>query len=398
MYLTTGLNKIIFPINRKQKIVILIDWYLPGTKAGGPVRSIYSLVNLIKDHFDLCIITSNCDLGSDESYKNILSNRLFSGDGVHYYYFSKDQLTPDNVVKQIQEINPDLVYLNSFWSYPFSIAIVKAKKNGAFKVPVLLATRGMLGKGALSLKPLKKKIYLMLAKLSGWYKGITFHATNKQEFEDIKCQFKNAKIITVANTNSGKVLRVEKIKAENHIKLFYLSRIARVKNLHIALNILGKVGANVHIEYDIYGNLEDREYWNECQSIIEKLPSNIKVNYKGELDFDKVQSVIVNYDALLLPTLNENFGHSIVESLLCGCLVIISDQTPWNDIYKSNAGFALPLNNEDGFVKAVNELAGLANEAYKIRSEAAISYISSKLNLEKSLEEYKNLFYESAKN
>jgi glycosyltransferase involved in cell wall biosynthesis len=371
---------------------------LPGTKAGGPVRSIYSLVTLLKDHFEFYIVTSNTDLGNDEPYTNIKSDTLLERESVFYYYFSKTNRTIPNILKVVNDIHPDLVYLNSLWSYDLSIAIVRAKAKNLIKAPLLLAPRGMLSRGAMGLKSLKKTGFLIIARLAGWYKHIHFHATNEQEKSDILRQFKNVTVSIASNLNAGSVLHVPKAKQENHIKLFYLSRVARVKNLHFALELLSFVENGLTIEYDIYGNIEDKVYWAECEAIIKTLPGNIKVTYRQELQFNEVQSMIASYHALLLPTLNENFGHSIVESLLCGCPVIISDQTPWNDVESNNAGYAISLNNKIGFVNAIKSLAVLNNEEFTVKSNAAIKYISEKLNIDNSVEQYKNLFDDSIKN
>ena len=382
----------------KQKIVILIDWYLPGSKAGGPVRSIYSLISLIKNYFDIYLITTNYDLGRTEGYEEITANKLFKTDEVNYFYFTKDKLNIENICSEINKINPHLVYLNSFWSFNFSIGIVKAKRNNLITAPVLLAPRGMLGKGALGLKPLRKTVFIFLSRLLGWYKKMKFHATNQLEKKDIQSKFKNAEIFTVSNVNSGVPLFTNKDKEIKQLKLFYLSRISTVKNLHFAIEILNQIPADIKIEYDIFGNLEDKNYWEKCTTLINNLPANIKVNYKYELPFNEVQNVIINYHALFLPTLNENFGHSIVESLLSGCAAIISDQTPWNDLEINNAGFALSLNNKSGFVSAIVNLALLNKEEFELKSKASIKYISSKLNIEESITQYKNMFHESISN
>ncbi|MCW3076448.1 MAG: group 1 glycosyl transferase [Bacteroidetes bacterium] len=368
---------------------------MPGTKAGGPVRSIFSLTSLLKTGYDFYIITTNNDLGSNLAYKDIQPDVFFEKDELTYYYFSKEELNSKNVINKINEINPDLVYINSFWSYFFSINIIKAKSNGLLNFPVLLAPRGMLSKGALGLKPLKKNLFLLFAKLSGAYKNVFFHATNQEEKNDILNQFKKAKVFLAPNINSGTIYSISKPKQEKGLKLFYLSRIAKVKNLAYALEVLALVPKDYDVEYDIYGNIEDKLYWENCLSLITKLPSNIKVKYRQELQFNEVQSIISSYHALFLPTLNENFGHSIVESLLCGCVAIISDQTPWNDLEKNNAGYALSLNDKQAFVNAITELADLNGKDYGLKSEAAINYISGKLNIEKNLEQYKSIFNES---
>ncbi len=375
-----------------------MHWYLPGTKAGGPVRSVFSMISLLKDHFDFYIITSNKDLGSDTEYPGIIPNTLFEKEGVNYFYFNDAYNTADNLLALLTKIDADLIYLNSFWSFTFSINIIRLKNRKLITAPILLAPRGMLSKGALSLKSFKKNIYLISAKIFAWYKHVYFHATNKQEEEDIKARFRSAKITIASNLNSGTLVKNTTLKNSGEFKLFFLSRISEVKNLHFALEILKEIPADVGITYDIYGNLEDQNYWNRCNDIIKQLPKNVSVAYKGELAFNEVQKTIANYHALLLPTLNENFGHSIVESLLTGCSVIISDQTPWNDIEKNNAGYAVALDNKQGFIQAILQLAKLDENEFSQKSKAANSYISSKIEVDKSINLYKNLFNGFAKN
>lgn len=376
---------------RKRKLTILIDWYLPGTKAGGPVRSIYSLTSLLKNDLDIRIITTNSDLGSNEVYRDIKANEWVNKDGVHYYYFSKDHLTKDNLRALLHSIDSDIIYLNSFWSYWFSIFIVELKNKGELNAEVILAPRGMLGKGALNIKSLKKKIYISLSKARNFYRNIHFHATNHQEENDIRQFYPKAKISVLQNMNSALPLKVEKDKKPGQLSLFYLSRISKVKNLQFALEVLSKIDKYV-IEYSIYGNIEDENYWKECKEYIEKLPSHIKVTYKGELPFDQVQRTIAQHHCLFLPTTNENFGHSIVESLMSACPVIISDQTPWSDVEKNNVGYALDINSTGGFVKAIDEYAAMNSREYRNKSDLAVDYISKKINLSLIHQSYIKLF------
>jgi glycosyltransferase involved in cell wall biosynthesis len=376
----------------KKKLSIFIDWYLPGTKAGGPVRSIYSLINSLKSEFDIYLITTNCDLGSSEAYKEIKADSWFEKEQVHYFYYSKDQLSKQHLTQLIQNLNSDVVYLNSFWSYWFSIFIIQLKNKGLVNCPIILAPRGMLGKGALSIKPLKKQAYLFLSKIKGFYNSVHFHATNDQEVNDIRSVYKNASVSMIQNFSSASAVSVEKEKKENTLKLFYLSRISPVKNLQFALEILGQIAPSYQITYDIYGNIEDVNYWEDCKKRIKKLPATIEVNYKGELDFYEIQQTISKYHFLFLPTLNENFGHSIVESLMSSCPIIISDQTPWNDVESNQAGSAIALDNQKGFIKAISEAAKLNQTNYNIRSKAALDYISKKINLNLITDTYVKLF------
>ena len=377
----------------KEKLLILSDWYLPGTKAGGPVRSLFSLIELIKNDADIYLITRNTDLGSDLPYNNIKADEWMVKDHVNYYYISGENLSVSNILLLIQQVNAKIIYLNSFWSYYFSIAIIGLKNKGKVKSNIILAPRGMLGKGALEVKSIKKKIYLFTARLRNLYKNVRFHATNEQEKKDILKHFSDAGISIIPNLNSIAVKHKQKEKQSGTLKLFYLSRIVPIKNLDFALQVLKQINTDYQIEYSIYGNIEDTDYWKHCQVLMNQLPPNIKVIYRSEIPFENIHEIISYEHCLFLPTRNENFGHSIVESLICGCPVIISDQTPWNDITETGAGFALALNQPEKFIMAIEAYARKNQKEFEEDSKLAIGYISRKINIPLTKEKYLHLFH-----
>jgi glycosyltransferase involved in cell wall biosynthesis len=378
---------------QNKRIAVLIDWYLPGNKAGGPVKSVFSLLSLLKSDFDFFIITVNCDLGSDEPYRGIEPNSWTKHNDIPIYYFSKEELNGENLTKTINDLKVDIIYLNSFWSYYFSILILQLKRKNKIHGKIVLAPRGMLSKGALSLKTFKKRAFIFLSKLTGIHKNILFHATTKQEESEIKDFYPNATIKIASNVNSTALLKNKTtFKTKGELKLFFLSRVARVKNVHFALQLLSEIKVEGNIIYDIYGSLEEKEYWNECEEIIKTLPSNIKVNYKGALSFENVQSTIRSYHYLFLPTLNENYGHSIVESLLSACPVIISDQTPWSGVNENNCGKAIALSNKEKFKSEIINALNLDNAAYSEISKNCITFIEKRIDIGQNIKAYKELF------
>ena len=255
-------------------------------------------------------------------------------------------------------------------------------------IPVLLAPRGELCKGAFK-KKYKKVPYIILLKIAGLIKNVSFQSTSDEETEAIKQHLgiPGEKIWYLSNIPS---IPTEKYpyseKKSGSARLIYLSRIVPKKNLDFALNCLAEVKGDVI--FDIYGANEDIGYWETCQNIITHFGNNIIVSYKGNISHDEVQRTFASYDAMLFPTKSENFGHAIVEAFSVGCPPIISDQTPWTDLQKYNAGWAIDLNNRQGFIDAIQIIIDNDEDTQSVMRKAAIEYFMNKLEVEKLKVQY----------
>lgn len=373
-----------------KKLLIITRWYLPAVKSGGTVQSTSALVNGLKSEFDISIITSNKDLGAKEPYKNVLFNQWINLFGIKIVYLSK--LDIKSMDKYIKECSPEVIYLNSFFDITTQLFIY-LKLKGKIKSKIILAPRGELGKGALSIKSGKKKIYLFLYKLFNLSKGITFHATSKEDAEDIKLFFPKNKIEIIQNLKAETTetyLLPE--KESGKIKMVFISRIAPVKNLLYGLEVLNNNSFEGMIEFDIYGPEEDKDYWMQCKEVMAKLPSNIFVNYKGFVDPKDIGLTLSQYHLFFLPTKGENFGHAIVEAMRVGLLPLISNKTPWTNLETHQAGFSLSLEERETFALAIQKVLLFNNEKFMEYSNNVKRYIGEKINTQKTLEEYKVLF------
>ncbi|GAB4205417.1 MAG: hypothetical protein Fur0023_14240 [Bacteroidia bacterium] len=381
----------------KLKVLILIDWFLPGNKAGGPVKSIYSLIKSLGDKIDFYVITMNTDILSEKAY-DVCINQWTIYDGINVYYFSKDNFSWKKLREVIRSLSPNVIYINSFWSYKFSILPLILKKLKLIRQPIILAPRGMLEEGAMSIKSLKKNIFLLVSNVLGLHRNIIIHATSDSEMMAVKKQLGKTVLFKISNLSyvDGVFSKID--KQRENLKLIYLSRVSPVKNLDFAIKVLSKINSikNSTIEYDIYGNNEDKEYFKYCRELMKQLPPSIKVTYRGTLNFEDIPKVISQYHFLFLPTKNENFGHAIVETLSCGRPVLISNCTPWNEVNEWQCGYALPL-DENKFVEKIKEMLEMNNPTFQKMCGNARDFIKEKMDVEKIKTEYLKMFEYAAR-
>jgi glycosyltransferase involved in cell wall biosynthesis len=380
-------------IKSKSKVLIFIDWFLPGDKAGGPIRSCANLMDHLGNDFDFSVVTRDTDYTETKSYSGITSDAWnILPDGKHVYYISANQLNKETISKLLSEEKYDVVYLNGIWSQAFTAWPMKQLKKSKFKGKVIVAARGMLAPSALAIKATKKKLYLYLIKWRNDFSNVIFHATNLQEASDIRKVIGDKNQILIAGNLPRKISESTQhtSKSTDKLRIINVARIAPEKNTLYAIEVLSKV--KVAVESDFYGPIYNEEYWKECKAATEKLPSNVKLNFMGPIPSENILNTLAQYDLFFLPTRGENFGHVILESLQAGTPVLISDQTPWKNLESLKVGWDLPLESQEQFVKTIEGMVNLQIEEFVKLSENAIRFSKDYATSEKLIEENKKLF------
>lgn len=364
--------------------------FWPQKKSGGPPISIMNLVMSIKDNFDIYVISKNHELDDDKPLEGIQEgwNQFPFGKA---YYVPKGKHSLKNILSLIKYVDPDVIYQNSFFSADDLFPVLLYKKKNKH-VKVIVAPRGELYPERISQGKFKKSLYGNILRHTGMLQNIYFQGTNKDECSQIKTNLHIPDNYLLDIQNIAAVpskLKKNIEKQEGKLKLVYIARIHPTKNLLNAINWLGQVKGKVL--YDIYGSIEDKNYWKCCKDAIDKLPDNITVNYKGMIEHEKVLDIITNYHAYYMPTLGENFGHSIVEALLAERLVIISDQTPWTDVNRAGS-YAISLAHPEKFVESLNKMANMSEDDYRENCKKSKKYIIQKLDNHNIILQYKNAF------
>lgn len=337
--------------------------FLPGYKSGGPLSSIVNMINNLSNDFDFKVLTMDRDMGEDLPYPNIEPEKWIEKENYCVLYVPSNSKTVRNLIKHINRTEGDIVYLNGLFDPIFTISILAARKLGILKKKkVIVAVRGEVFDVSLNFKKTKKMVFLKLAKLFGLYRDIFWHASTIEEKNAVieKLDIDPDKVYVAINLPE----RIKTIDIDTEIIKFapangadlnivFLSRISKDKNVPYTFDILKNIKS--HVNFDIYGPIEDQYIWDICLEKMKDLPGNIKVNYKGSVDKKNVKDILAQYDVFFLPTFSENYGHAIVEALTVGTKVLISNMTPWRDLQNDKFGWDLSLNSPNDFINAINE-------------------------------------------
>ncbi|MDP3010249.1 MAG: glycosyltransferase [Methylococcales bacterium] len=100
------------------------------------------------------------------------------------------------------------------------------------------------------------------------------------------------------------------------LKLIFIGTLIARKGLDILINAVSKVNANsVRVTLDVYGSGDAGQFDFDSSTI----------RYCGLLPFGQAQTVIADYDALVLPSRYDGWGVVVNEALMAGVPIICSD-------------------------------------------------------------------------
>ena len=372
----------------KPQVLAFIDWYKPFFKAGGPVRSMVNLVDHLHERVDFHIVTGDRDYTARASPADLKRDQWTTCDsGEQVWYASAKQHTLEQWKRLLGERAWDVVYINGLYSKWSTIAPLWILRGSAQRR--IVAVRGMLASGPMKQSAAKKRAFLLAMKTTGCFKGVEFQATNTEEEADIRRWIgRNAKVHLVPNL--GRKVEVTApapiVKEVGKLRLVSVARIAPEKNTLFAIERLQ--GITGEVRFDLYGTVYDQPYFKRCQEAASKLPPNIDVHWHGHIEQERVAGALAEAHALCMPSVGENFGHTMLEALMVGRPLLISDRTPWKDLERKHAGWDLPLEDPKRFEEVLQLLVDMssANHGAFVRgaSELGARYLNDRNTVEQS--------------
>ena len=362
---------------KRPVVLVFCDFYLPGYKSGGSMRTLINMIECLGDEFDFRVVARDHDGRSDKTpYTEFPPNEWNRIGPALVRHLSKDRINISEFKKIVDEVSPDTIYFNSYFS-TFTILPLILRKTGKLKgIPMIVAPEGEISEAGLKLKSFRKRSFMRAAKAARLYGDLIWKAASEMEAENVRrLNVRRPKIFIAPNLSPKTILPGYRqddkpTKVAGKARLIYLSRIHPVKNLDFLLDALQHVSGNV--ELDIYGPVDtDADYMDKCRRLIDQLPESVSVTVKGSVEHSKVPQTLFSYEFFVLPSLTENFGHVFMEALAAGCPLVISDRTPWTDLESKGVGWDIPLEDRNKWIEVLEQCVCMAEEEYSRLSKAS---------------------------
>lgn len=378
------------------RVVVAAEWFPPAFRAGGPIRSVANLVEVLGQTHDVFVVAGAYDLGSEEEMPELELNTWVQQPWGQVMFVTRDRWTSrlwHHLL--IETLQPDFLYLNSLFARFFALSALRvARKRPAMRVVV--APRGMFGPAALAIKPLKKRAFLWAANAFGWFKDVTWHASTAMEDDEIRRHFPTARIAVAQNIpgRQGDFRQGDQRFKDPTFRFIALGRIHSKKNLEFGVaaveQALKTMEAPPDVEIQLVGPAEDGDILDRLLAF-NAGPSPLRVVHSGALNPLQVEAALQSSHYLLMPTQHENFGHAIVEAWANGCLVLLSDRTPWRGLESLGLGWDLPL-DEAAWVRGIQSVLNRAREEWLVDSHQAVKYFDETVRSPEIIEANRRIF------
>ena len=323
--------------------------------AGGPSRSVQGLVaGLCSAGIEAWLLSLQC---GDEPWV----------EGIAHFANGEPF---ENVVAKIK---PSVVHLHGLWSLELHRCVNICRR---WRIPYVIAPRGMLEPWSLQQKWLKKWIARFLYQDRDLKCAAALHATAESEAEQFrKLGFKNPIIVSPNGVNVPKNFsRVEHVERVER-RVLFVSRMHPKKGVLELVEAWGKlvsssefpvqssgcnsIGTNSKLQtqnsklnswccelvYTVSGEFE-REYEAKVKARVKELGLEDQFIFTGALNDDEKWKAYARADLFVLPTYSENFGIVVAEALWAGVPVITTKGTPWKELEDRKCGKWIDLPTE----------------------------------------------------
>lgn len=313
----------------------------PDNHFGGVVQSgqalISNLKNLLPD-VTTCCVSSNP--------KQVTENNIHHPICTKTFIFHRWGLSPDFApcFKALAQ-KADIVVINGIMTYPMTVAGTISKNLGK---PYVISLRGGLLPYHMTIKPLRKKLFLRMFVRDILHQASAIHVTSKQEYQCVAKLGLKTPVTIIPNGANLPPDNIDSLQLPSIIESFhngqrvvlFMGRISPIKGLDILVKswadlVKERKYSDVRL---IVAGPDERGYTEKLKITARKLGVESKILFPGMMDGESKWALYKYADIFILPSYGENFGHVVAEALGCETPAIATTSTPWEKLKTYNAG------------------------------------------------------------
>lgn len=202
----------------------------------------------------------------------------------------------------------------------------------------------------------------------------------KKEFNPEIRVIYNGIDFNINNIKSNNILRHSKVK------IAIVGRVCKNKGQFELIRALEELYCNNNLQYDlfIYGNIQEKEYFNEILEFVKKQNASSRIHYEGRTSNTIV--TLNDIDILAVCSSMEAFGRTTIEGMLAGCLLIGSASGGTKELIMNNVnGLKYESHNINSLAKTILEAVNNKQNSRKLAvngQKFAIENFSVKKNAE----------------
>ncbi len=246
-----------------------------------------------------------------------------------------------SIYHSLNQIKPDIVHINGCWLPQYSIVALCAKALGH---TVVISPHGMLEPWNIKKNYWTRKLpALFLYQKRALKRADLLIATSDAEKQNLINLGYNNHVAVVPNGIDINDVQIRTSWQEKK-QILFLALLRKNKGVDILLNAVSMIKDKIQGWKIVVAGLPADYSIEDVVQMSDNLGISDMVKVIGGVSGMEKWKLYKESDVFVLPTLNENFGIVIAESLLCGTPVITTKGAPWQMLEQNHCGWRIDRN------------------------------------------------------
>ena len=344
----------------RKKILVVSPWYYPNFCTGGTAVAAYNFTSKLHEMSNVKVLTTSKAASSYKKVRNRIPNIRYLNP--LFKWLPRSEIFSMRIIFYLllNAHKYDLVWLHSSRN-PYTVAtfVNSIFKNSKYMITphgsYLETWINEIG------HPKFKKLYNFCVEKFIVKKAASIHFLSQHEAEN-SWGASLTKSIVFPNFVSYHDYQIKSFNSKN-FKLIFVGRIHPQKNL---LNLVKAVSRLKNFTLDIYGVLDDVEYFKKIKPYLGQ-----QISFKGFIEHDELQRIYNKYDLLVMPSIVEGVSMALLEAMSQSIPALISTgHANVNEIMSKNASFVSEIDVE----AITKKLASINRTSLKKISENSYNF------------------------